>query len=124
MWQVVELKPFHIYRSKAICCCLFNCFIFDVADYAIIEQGLRLFKMKIKSMPCTGCAGHYLKNIQCGPVTSQQWRGARIGIMKAMVGRLKLSAAVQNRASHTFGFTTQLGWGFVASVVEQGRFEL
>ena len=44
--------------------------------------------------------------------------------MKAMVDRLKLNTVEHKWASHKFGFTKQLGRGFVASCVEQGRFKL
>jgi hypothetical protein len=100
-------------------------FICPIADYEVVEQGIAFVQNEENiSVPCTGYVDHYLKDLPCGPTTSQQWGSARAGIMKCMVDRLKLNTAVRNWASHKFGFTKQLGRGFVASCVEQGRFEL
>jgi hypothetical protein len=41
-----------------------------------------------------------------------------------MITRLDLNSCVTGWANHKYGFSKQLGRGFVASCVEQGRFEL
>ena len=100
-------------------------FICDVSDYSIVEQGIEFVQNKENiSVPCNGFVDHYLKNIPCGPTANQQWGNARSGVMKAMIARLNLNTAVKKWATHKFGFTKQLGRGFVASCVEQGRFKL
>ena len=76
------------------------------------------------TLPCTGRVTQYLADIPSGASSAQEWGNARRGIMKAMIGRLGLNSCVTEWATHKFGFSKQLGRGFVASCVEQGRFKL
>ena len=66
----------------------------------------------------------YKGDVPSGASTGQEWGDACKGIFKAMLERLGLKSCVTSWANHKYGFTKQLGRGFVASCVEQGIFEL
>ena len=100
-------------------------FICDPADYELLERGVAYVQNQENAdIPCTGRVSQYLKDEPSGATTCQEWGNCRRGIMKAMIERLRLNTCVVTWASHEFGFTKQLGRGFVASCVEQGRFKL
>ena len=100
-------------------------FISDPADYELLERGVAYVQNEENaSIPCTGRVNQYMANEPSGATSCQEWGNCRRGIMKAMIARLQLNTCVVSWASHKFGFTKQLGRGFVASCVEQGRFKL
>jgi hypothetical protein len=100
-------------------------YICDPADYELLERGIAFVQnQENATIPCTGRVSQYLANQPSGATTSQEWGNCRKGVMKAMIERLQLNTCVVQWASHKFGFTKQLGRGFVASCVEQGRFKL
>ena len=100
-------------------------FISDVADYELLERGVAYVQnQENANIPCTSRVSQYVANEPSGATSCQEWGNCRKGIMKAMVERLELNTCVVTWACHKFGFTKQLGRGFVASCVEQGRFKL
>ena len=89
------------------------------------ERGVAYVKNEDNAnIPCTGHTAQYEDKEPSGATSCQEWGNCRRGIMKAMTKRLNLNTCIVDWESHKFGFTKQLGCGFVASCVEQGRFKL
>ena len=122
---LLNLNPSKFIAAKRSILAYSTVFICDVADYETVEKGIAYVQnAENAAIPCTGRVVQYKSDVPSGASTGQEWGNARKGIFKAMIERLDLNSCVTKWANHKFSFTKQLGRGFVASCVEQGRFEL
>lgn len=100
--------------------------ICDPKHYETVERALRFVQTsEIAALPPTRKKKAYLEGFPSGPeVTGTEWGTHQKGVRRAMLDRLGFEGAVQTWGAYRGGFTKQLGRSFVASCVEQGRFQL